>query len=331
MAQSSAALVSIIIPCYNAELWVAAAIESALGQTYDNNEVIVVDDGSTDGSLEVIKQFEGKVTCVSTSNRGPSAARNTGFGIANGEWIQFLDADDLLHPEKLRLSLEGCRAYPTAEFVWAPYDTVDEEFTLDGAGTALKVPESCDLPATLSRETLLAHHAPWAAVFRRGLLERVGNWNESLKGWEDLEYHARIAAQLPLYARLSLPLHFYREHSGERVHLPERNRENIRREIECLTLARAALEPSEVPPRMWKDILWGCYLDIAKSWAALGDVNSFAEFMLEAAELRGSVRFRLKCYLSVTSARTVGLKRTTAIMECMLGSPNSRGRRWESR
>ena len=72
-------LVSIIIPCYNAERWIAAAIESALGQTYPNIEVIVVDDGSTDGSLDIIKRFDTKINWVSTPNRGPSAAMNTGF------------------------------------------------------------------------------------------------------------------------------------------------------------------------------------------------------------------------------------------------------------
>lgn len=325
-------LVSVIIPCYNAERWVAAAIESALGQTYPRTEVIVIDDGSTDRSPEIIKRFCRQITAVSTPNRGPSAARNTGFGIARGEWIQFLDADDLLHPEKLHLFMTAYKAHPSAEFIWAPYDTVDEKFTLDDIRPQFNSHESGRHPTSdASQEALLAHHAPWAAAFRKGFLERVGSWNESLKGWEDLEYHARIAAQLPLHARLTQPLHFYREHGGERVHLPERNPENIRKEIECLMSARVVLESSTVPPRKWKDFLWGVHLDIANSWAAVGDVNSFVEFMLEAAHLRGRSKFRLKCYAAVISARTLGLRRTTAAIERMLGLPHGRGRRWETK
>ncbi len=100
MNYSCKPLVSIIIPCYNAERWIAAAIESALGQTYPNIEVIVVDDGSTDGSLDIIKRFDTKINWVSTPNRGPSAAMNTGFKIAHGDWIQFLGGDDFCIPTR---------------------------------------------------------------------------------------------------------------------------------------------------------------------------------------------------------------------------------------
>ena len=91
-------MVSIIIPCYNAEEYVSEAIESALTQTYSLCEVIVVDDGSTDGSLEVIRQFGNKIHIQTGANRGASAARNTGVELAIGKWIQFLDADDRLVP-----------------------------------------------------------------------------------------------------------------------------------------------------------------------------------------------------------------------------------------
>jgi len=94
-------LVSIIIPCWNAEQFVAEAIESALAQFYPNNEVIVIDDGSTDCSLDVIKSFGEKVRWETGPNRGACVARNRGLAIARGELIQFLDADDVLLPSKL--------------------------------------------------------------------------------------------------------------------------------------------------------------------------------------------------------------------------------------
>jgi glycosyltransferase involved in cell wall biosynthesis len=315
MTRSSESLVSIIIPCYNAERWIAATVQSALSQTYGNIEVIAVDDASTDRTPQILRQFGGRIRAFfAPSNRGPCAARNVGLRWAQGDWIQFLDADDLLHPEKIRAAMRALGANPDVEFIWAPYTHVDETFSLSIPDQS-SAWDPADLQVTTSRDSLRATHAPWAAVFRRSLLARVGDWNESLKGWDDLEYHARIAAQRPLYAKLAKPLYYYREHQGERVHLSERNPANIRRDIESLRLARAALEASEIPPRDWKDTLWGFYLDIAKSSAVVGDKKTYRQFILEAAELRGTMRFRLKCYMAMCSAELFGLKLTRSVIE----------------
>ena len=83
--------VSILIPCFNAERWIAQAIESALAQTWPHKEVIVVDDGSTDGSLEVIRRFDGRVRWESGPNRGGNVARNRLLELSNGEWLQYLE------------------------------------------------------------------------------------------------------------------------------------------------------------------------------------------------------------------------------------------------
>jgi glycosyltransferase involved in cell wall biosynthesis len=313
-------LVSIVIPCYNAERWVAGAIESALGQTYTNTEVIVVDDGSTDGSLEVIKQFDRKINWLRTSNRGPCAARNVGLRAARGEWIQFLDADDLLHPDKLHLSLKSCENHPSVEFVWAPHVPVGEDFSLNSFEVR---PEPFDLQITLSQNAWIAYYAPWAAMFRSKFLERVGDWNESLKRWVDLEYHARIAAQLPCYARLSKPLYFYRQHSGERISNSNRNHSNIHSAIESLTLTRTILEASKISPPVWKCSLWTFYLQLALSSAKAEDKKMFLELLREAADLRGSVKFQLKYYFVMVSIQMFGLKRTTSFIERALRSRKS--------
>ena len=314
-------LVSIIIPCYNAERWVAAAIESALCQSYPRTEVIVVDDGSTDASLDVIKQFDSKLTWLSTPNRGPSAAMNAGFKAARGDWVQFLGSDDLLHPQKIHLSLESCADNPSIEFAWAPNTSVGEEFSLDDVRELQYV----DLQITLSRNALLAPYAPSAAMFRSKFLERVGYWNESLRRWVDLEYHARIAAQLPLYARLSKPLYFYRQHSGERISNSNRNHSNIHAAIESLTCTRTILEGSKISPFVWKPFLWPFYLQLALSSALTGDKKMFLELLREAAGLRGSQRFQMKCCVARISARVLGIKLTTAFIKASLRSQNSNG------
>src|ERR1700743_511407 len=95
-------LVSILIPAYNAEPWIADTIKSALGQTWPRKEIIVVDDGSKDRTLAVARQFAGaEVTVVTQKNAGASAARNQAFTLSRGDYIQWLDADDLLAPDKI--------------------------------------------------------------------------------------------------------------------------------------------------------------------------------------------------------------------------------------
>ena len=96
------ALVSILIPAYNAERWIASTIESAIAQTWPHKEIILVDDGSTDGTLAVARQFESQgVRVVTQSNQGAAAARNKAFSLSRGDYIQWLDADDLLSTDKI--------------------------------------------------------------------------------------------------------------------------------------------------------------------------------------------------------------------------------------
>src|SRR5215467_62161 len=99
-------LVSILIPAYNSEEWIAETIRSAIGQTWPNKEIIVVNDGSTDRTAEVAQRFASRqVLVISTENEGASSARNHAFRLSQGEYIQWLDADDLLAPDKIECQL----------------------------------------------------------------------------------------------------------------------------------------------------------------------------------------------------------------------------------
>src|SRR5664279_4077546 len=99
-------LVSILIPAYNAEEWIADTIQSALGQTWSEKEIIVVDDGSTDRTLAIARQFSTRgVSIVTQPNEGASAARNQALSLARGDYIQWLDADDFLAPDKVATQL----------------------------------------------------------------------------------------------------------------------------------------------------------------------------------------------------------------------------------
>src|SRR6516164_852867 len=99
--------VTIGIPVFNCESWIAQAIESALGQSWPDKEVIVVDDGSTDRSGDICKSFGSRILFVQQPNRGGNVARNQVLKLASGDWIQFLDADDYLKPNKIRSHLDS--------------------------------------------------------------------------------------------------------------------------------------------------------------------------------------------------------------------------------
>lgn len=99
-------LISVVIPNYNNGRFLNECLESVLNQTYKNVEIILIDDGSTDNSLEVLFSFQDRIKLIQTTNRGPSAARNTGISNARGEFVAFLDSDDMWEPTKLELQIE---------------------------------------------------------------------------------------------------------------------------------------------------------------------------------------------------------------------------------
>ena len=101
-------LVSILIPVFNCEMWVANAIESALAQTWPNKEVIVLDDGSTDGTLGVVRRFEPKVKVESSQRSGQNRSRNRLADLSRGDWLVFLDADDELAPDNVETKMRSC-------------------------------------------------------------------------------------------------------------------------------------------------------------------------------------------------------------------------------
>ncbi len=118
-------LVSILIPAYNAEETIAQTIQSAIGQTWERKEIIVINDGSTDRTLEIAERFVPAVRVVSTQNQGQSAAINHGLGLAVGDYIQELDSDDLLVPDKIERQFSALRPGDGKRLLlsspWAPF------------------------------------------------------------------------------------------------------------------------------------------------------------------------------------------------------------------
>ncbi|HWA07871.1 MAG TPA: glycosyltransferase family 2 protein [Opitutaceae bacterium] len=186
-------LVSILIPCYNAESWLADTLESALGQTWTHREIIVVDDGSRDGSLAVARRFEARgVRVIAQTNRGASAARNAALAASRGDWLQFLDADDLLAPEKIERQLAlGATTGPEIVLsgTWARFTGSVADARLDPQPLAIDASPADWVVTKFERNTMM-HPAAW--LVPRPLAERAGPWNESLSLDDDGEYFTRV-------------------------------------------------------------------------------------------------------------------------------------------
>jgi len=187
-------LVSIIIPAYNAQESITEALRSAIAQTWKRKEIIVVDDGSTDQTAELARRFASKqVAIVSTENRGLSAAVNYGFRLCQGDYIQELDADDLLAQDKIERQLAAARELDNRRVLfsspWAYfyYRTRHARFVPSYLWQDLS-----PLEWLLGKMAKCLHmqNATW--LVSRELAEAAGPWNESLHYDQDGEYFARV-------------------------------------------------------------------------------------------------------------------------------------------
>ncbi|MFK7777461.1 MAG: glycosyltransferase [Gimesia sp.] len=204
--------VSILIPCYNAERWVAQAIQSALDQTYGEKEVIVVDDGSTDGSLEIIKSFDDKICWETGPNRGGNVARNRLLELATGEWLQYLDADDYLRPEKIERQLEQI-----ADDVDVVYSAPLIE-TWNETGIVASTVGNIDFDASIETQWIRWQLAQTGTVlWKAGSLKQIGGWNENYPCCQDNEVTLRAIQQGLVFKAVSYSDAVYRIWSEETV------------------------------------------------------------------------------------------------------------------
>jgi GT2 family glycosyltransferase len=187
-------LVSILIAAYNAERWIADTIRSAVAQTWAAKEIIVVDDGSTDQTFEIVRQFESEsVRVVKQPNQGAAAARNRAFSLSRGEYIQWLDADDLLAPDKIARQMEVVREGGSRRTLlsssWGQF--MHRPSRARFTSTELW----CDLsPAEfLLRKIgkkLFMQTATW--LVSRELSEAAGPWDTRMVSDDDGEYFCRV-------------------------------------------------------------------------------------------------------------------------------------------
>ena len=282
--------VSVIIPAFNAEQFIAEAIQSVLAQTNACHEIIVIDDGSTDKTTEVLKTFDGKIRCLYQQNKGPSAARNAGIQVAQGELICFLDADDLWTPDKLEVQLAFMEANPDVALVFSDHEEFNEEGIVLSSylGEKRKAFESFPI-ATGPLENAFAKlvvenfiSTPTVMV-RKSCLEKAGVFDEEIRSVEDRDLWLRIAA---LSTIACIPRIFCKR----RFH-----QANISKHKELTVMSRIRvleknwrLFPGLVPDRIWRKELAASYFSLGclllqkgERWRAFQAVSH--NFVYEAA------------------------------------------------
>lgn len=181
--------VSILIPCHNAERSVGRAVESALAQSHGDKEVIVIDDGSTDASHRVLSEFGELIRLERQEKSGGGATRNRLLELSSGDWLQYLDSDDYLLPDKIAAQVEFLSARPDVDVVYGP--VVLESAT--GGRRVLEIPEPRDQPrdpwVLLARWLLPQTGSP---LWRRAALEAVGGWKDDQPMCQEHELYLRL-------------------------------------------------------------------------------------------------------------------------------------------
>ena len=221
-------LVSVVIPAYNCGAYLAMAVQSALDQDYPLKEIIVVDDGSTDDTPDVLAQFGERIVVVNQPNSGVAAARNLGMQTARGELIALLDADDLWLPGKLHKQVAYLNAHPELGAVYCAW----REWPPDAQGKFTVPHISCD---DIERIGIEESDSGWlynkllldsiihttTLLMRREIMEQAGKFDHALRRGQDYDYWFRMSRLAPIH-KLSAVLSLYRIHPESITHKPHR-------------------------------------------------------------------------------------------------------------
>lgn len=213
MSTSSLPQVSVVIPVYNREKFLKRAIDSVLAQTFDDFEIIVVDDGSTDGTPELLQCYKDQIITIRQENAGAAAARNAGIAAARGEFLAFLDSDDEWRADKLFAQIEYCKTHPHFALVYTDMvevvDDVQVHESYLRSGAYRRVGEG-NLYRSLLEENFI--FTP-TVLLRRKVAIELGGFDTDLKICEDRDLWLRVAQVYPI-GFLDRPLTVRYRHGG---------------------------------------------------------------------------------------------------------------------
>ncbi|MGD1703493.1 glycosyltransferase [Dapis sp. BLCC M229] len=225
-------LISVIIPAYNSEKTIQETIESVIEQTFDDWELIVVNDGSQDRTLEVVSRIKDpRIKLFSYSNAGASASRNRGFDNSVGQFIAFLDADDLWTTDKLESQLNALQLHPEAAVAYSWTDYIDESGNFFKQGG--RVVFNGDVYSKLLVRNFLENGSN--PLIKREAINEVGGFDQSLQGTEDWEIYLRLGKKYHFVA-VEKPQILYRFSTNSISSNP------FTQEVECLKVIERAFE-----------------------------------------------------------------------------------------
>lgn len=219
--------VSVVIPAYNCARFVADAIDSVLAQGRADVEVVVVDDGSTDDTAEVVTRYGDPVTLIRQPNAGAAVARNTGIRAARGRYVAFLDADDVWLPGKIEAQLTHLERHPDVSLCCTRWALLRP----DASGNYVIDPPASDHSnsgfasySTLTYADLLLDCDVWTStvLMKRELIGQTGPFDAALRRGQDYDYWLRASRITPIH-RLNAPLALYRMGSGHGMKFAETN------------------------------------------------------------------------------------------------------------
>ncbi len=281
--------VSVIIPTYQYAQFVGQAIESVLAQTYKDFEVIVVDDGSTDNTSEVLAGFRNQISVIHhQENRGLSAARNTGIRASKGQYVAFLDADDAWLPDKLRLQVKLLDQSPDVGLVFSDMTYFGERYGSKKRAFQEVSPSS----GKVFKDLFVKHFIPMPTVIvRKRCFEKVGLFDESLTPCADHDMWLRIAKFFKV-DYVDAPLAKYRLHQRNM----SKKREKMLTELIRLKEKTLKSNPyllSEVGSRILNRCYYQLYKDLGKFCLSIGKRKKAKKHFLHYIRL---YRYNLSTY-----------------------------------
>lgn len=314
-------IVSVVIAAYNASRWIGETLQSVLAQDFTDFEVIVVDDGSTDDTTAVVANFGERVRCIQKLNGGTSSARNVGIRAARGEYIAFVDADDLWAKEKLRLQMDFLIR---TRLAWVYSDALAFD---DESGKSLfrfgKIVRQYD--GDVLEALLLGDFIPSPTpIIRRSVFEHVGYFyvSKSLGFAEDWNMWLEIAARYPV-GLVPRPLAYYRVHSMSKTgHVDPLVRLQHYMTIIEEMVAKEPARLSHLKNRAWAN----CYIRVGRELARKGNLQKARQLFRHAVQLSPN---HVEAYLDWVGCLIGGLPLRVAInlrqRVRQLGTPNKAG------
>jgi cellulose synthase/poly-beta-1,6-N-acetylglucosamine synthase-like glycosyltransferase len=291
--------VSVIIPAYNAALYVGEALGSVFEQTFRDFEVIVIDDGSTDDTARVVQRASaGRARYLRQPNAGPSASRNRGVLESSSSLICFLDADDVWMKDKLTRQVECLQRNPQAGLVYTDYSRGRLQETSPGSRLkAYSHKGSGNVFYNLLRQNFI--HTS-SVMLRREVLPSAGLFDPNLRGTEDLELWLRIARN-NAFAYLDESLVFVRQHEANTTSTVEFVREQVR--AYRIMMARWGRDPSAAT--VLREVLGACYWDLAYAERTAGQLPAAVHAYLQSS-FRGHRTFEALLRAAWTSGLAAG-------------------------